>query len=92
MFNLGISEMAFIALLALLLIGPKQLPEVARTLGRFLNDLKHSTNSIKDEIQNQVRIDQEEIRRRIYDQSANKKKEEAAHSSSNTTEDKKSES
>lgn len=73
MFNLGISEMAVIALLALLLIGPKQLPEVARTLGKFLNDLKRSTNSIKDEIQSQVKIDQDEIRRRIYEQPAKKK-------------------
>lgn len=75
MFNLGISEMAVIALLALLLIGPKQLPEVARTLGKFLNDLKRSTNSIKDEIQSQVKIDQDEIRRRIYEQPAKKKED-----------------
>lgn len=59
--------MAFIALLALLLIGPKQLPEVARTLGRFINDLKRSTNGLKDEFQNQIRFDQEEIRRKIME-------------------------
>jgi sec-independent protein translocase protein TatB len=61
MFNLGISEMAMIAALALLLIGPKQLPEVARMVGRFLNDLRHTTNSFTSEIRDQVRIDQQKI-------------------------------
>ena len=49
MFNMGFTEILFIAVLALVLIGPKQLPEVARTLGRFLNELKRSTDTIKDE-------------------------------------------
>jgi sec-independent protein translocase protein TatB len=61
MFNLGISEMAMIAALALLLIGPKQLPEVARMVGRFLNDLRHTTNSFTSELRDQVRIDQQKI-------------------------------
>lgn len=49
MFNLGFTEILFIAVLALILIGPKQLPEVARTVGRFLNELKRSTDVITDE-------------------------------------------
>lgn len=73
MFNLGFSEMAFIAILALVLIGPKQLPEVARTLGRFLNDLKRSTNSLKDELKYQVKLDQDEIRRKIMEPNQPKK-------------------
>ncbi len=61
MFNLGISEMAAIAILALLLIGPKQLPEVARMVGRFLNDLKRSTNSFTEDLKSQVQIDRQKI-------------------------------
>jgi len=49
MFNLGFTEILFIAVLALILIGPKQLPEVARTVGRFLNEIKRSTDAISDE-------------------------------------------
>jgi sec-independent protein translocase protein TatB len=44
MFNLP--EMLFIFVLALLLIGPKQLPEVARTIGRFLNEMKRASEGI----------------------------------------------
>ena len=61
MFNMGISEMAIIAGLALILIGPKQLPEVARTLGRLLNDIRRSAGSFTDDIKKQVNIDQRNI-------------------------------
>jgi sec-independent protein translocase protein TatB len=40
MFNIGMSEFIVLAALALIFIGPKQLPEVARTVGRLLNELK----------------------------------------------------
>ncbi len=33
----------------MVVIGPKQLPEVARTVGRFLNELRRSSDAIKDE-------------------------------------------
>jgi Tat protein translocase TatB subunit len=49
MFGLGFSEVLILAVLGLVLLGPDQLPEVARTLGRFFNDLKRSTDEITDE-------------------------------------------
>lgn len=57
MFGLGLSEIIFISILALVLIGPKQLPEVARTLGRFLNELKRTTSELTDELKEHTRID-----------------------------------
>ena len=46
MFNLGFSEMIFLAVIALIVIGPKQLPEVARVVARLLNDLKRATSDV----------------------------------------------
>ncbi len=46
MFNFSFGEMAVVAVLALILIGPKQLPEIARTVGRFLNDLKRTGEDV----------------------------------------------
>ncbi|MBO9668227.1 MAG: twin-arginine translocase TatA/TatE family subunit [Bdellovibrio sp.] len=57
MFGLGMSEIIFLAVLALIVIGPKELPQLARTLGRFLNELKRSTDSLTDELKTQARID-----------------------------------
>jgi sec-independent protein translocase protein TatB len=65
MFNIGFTEMIVIAALALILIGPKQLPEVARTIGRLLNELKRSAGNFTDEIKAQVDLDvEEELRKR----------------------------
>ena len=49
MFGLGFSEIAIIGVLALILLGPEQLPDLARKLGRFINDLKRTTDGIKEE-------------------------------------------
>lgn len=46
MFNLGFSEILFIGVLALILIGPKQLPDVARALGRLVNEFKKATQDL----------------------------------------------
>jgi Tat protein translocase TatB subunit len=43
MFDIGISEMVLLAAIALVAIGPKQLPEVARTVGRLINEFKRAT-------------------------------------------------
>lgn len=50
MFNLGLSEMILIGIIALIFIGPKQLPEIARTIGRMLNELKRATDDITTSI------------------------------------------
>lgn len=57
MFGLGMSEIIFLAVLALIVIGPKELPELARTIGRFMNELKRSTNVLSDELKQQTKID-----------------------------------
>lgn len=46
MFNLGFSEIIIIGALALVLIGPKQLPEVARVLGRMMKEFKQATKDL----------------------------------------------
>ncbi|PIT99242.1 MAG: hypothetical protein COT74_09540 [Bdellovibrionales bacterium CG10_big_fil_rev_8_21_14_0_10_45_34] len=46
MFNLGFGELIIIAVLGLLLLGPKQLPELARVIGRFINELKRASEDV----------------------------------------------
>jgi len=50
MFGLSISHMILLAALALIVIGPKQLPEVARALARFINELKRMTSDVSKTI------------------------------------------
>lgn len=46
MFNLSFSELLILSVLALIFIGPKQLPELARVLGRLLNELKRASGEL----------------------------------------------
>ena len=54
MFDVGPMEFAVIIVVALLVIGPERIPEVARTLGRFIGQLRQIGGDIGDPIQ-QVR-------------------------------------
>lgn len=46
MFDIGFGEMLVLAAIALIAIGPKQLPEVARTVGKLLNEFKRATGEL----------------------------------------------
>ena len=46
MFNIGFTEFLAIGVVALLVIGPKQLPEVAKVVGRLLSELKKATQDL----------------------------------------------
>lgn len=57
MFNIGFSEMLLIAAMALIFIGPKDLPQIARTLGRFLNELRRASDGLKSEFTNSISLE-----------------------------------
>lgn len=57
MFGLSFGEIFVIGIIALIFIGPEELPVIARTIARFLNDLKHSASGLTDEIKKQASID-----------------------------------
>ena len=45
--NLGMSEMIFIFVLALLIFGPKKLPELGKTLGRAMTEFRRASSELK---------------------------------------------
>ena len=51
MFGIGGSEILFILLVVLMLFGSDKIPEMARTAGKLMAQLKNATNDIKSEIQ-----------------------------------------
>lgn len=54
MFGIGGGEIIFILLVVLMLFGSDKIPEIARTLGKLMAQLKNATNDIKSEIQKGV--------------------------------------
>ncbi len=55
MFGIGVPEMLVILALALIVIGPSKLPDLAKSLGRALGEFKKATSDLKDSLE----IDQE---------------------------------
>jgi sec-independent protein translocase protein TatA len=51
MFGIGGGEIFIIILVVLMLFGSDKVPEIARTLGKGMAQIKHATNDIKNEIQ-----------------------------------------
>lgn len=54
MFGIGGWEFVFIAVLALLLFGPDKLPQFARTLGRFMRDIKKYQDLMESTVRGEI--------------------------------------
>lgn len=59
MFGLGIQEILLIFIIAFIFFGPDQLPELARTVGKFVGAFKKATNDIQSEIAFKINMDEE---------------------------------
>lgn len=58
MFDIGISEIAVIAVVALVVIGPERLPKVARTVGTLLGRAQRYVNDVKAEVNREMELDE----------------------------------
>lgn len=54
MFDIGFSELVLVALLALLVLGPKRLPEVARTAGHWLGRLRRFIDNVRQDFDREL--------------------------------------
>ncbi|GAC1525949.1 MAG: Sec-independent protein translocase protein TatB [Ramlibacter sp.] len=58
MIDLGISKMALIGAVALIVIGPEKLPRVARTVGTLLGKAQKYVNDVKAEVNRSMELDE----------------------------------
>jgi sec-independent protein translocase protein TatA len=57
MFGLGGGELFVVVLLAVLLIGPKDLPKAASALGRWVRQLKSAVGDFKETVEKEISDD-----------------------------------
>ena len=77
MFGLGFTEILIILVVALIVLGPKQLPKVARTLGRSLGEFKRTADDFRREMSVAVDLD-EQPKRSLTTSSVSKLKSESS--------------
>lgn len=52
MFGIGTPELLVILVVALVVLGPERMPEIARALGKAMAELRRATSGLTDELQN----------------------------------------
>lgn len=57
MFDFGLSELMFIGVIALIVLGPERLPQAARTAGNLVGKLQRLVSSVKQELSVQAELD-----------------------------------
>ncbi len=58
--SVGPWELVLILTIALIIFGPGKLPEVAKSLGNGINEFKKASNDVKQQVQDAVKLDDEE--------------------------------
>jgi Tat protein translocase TatB subunit len=64
MFNIGMPELILIAVIALLVVGPKRLPDVAKSLGKGLAEFRKTAEDVTDNLKGTLQDSEPETPRK----------------------------
>lgn len=67
MFDIGMPELIVIFIVALIVLGPKKLPEVGKALGRGLGELKRALSEVKEQVEAEIEDATSDIRETVTD-------------------------
>jgi TatA/E family protein of Tat protein translocase len=58
--SIGMPELIIILTLALIIFGPRKLPELGRSLGKSLGEFKRASNELRNTLDEEIRIEEEQ--------------------------------
>ena len=56
---IGVPELIIIFVIALIIFGPRKLPELGRSLGKSLSEFKRASNELKSTLDEEIRLDEQ---------------------------------
>lgn len=56
---IGVPELLIILTIALIVFGPRKLPELGRSLGRSLNEFKRASNELRHTLDEEIRVEEQ---------------------------------
>ena len=56
--SLGMSELVIILVIALIVFGPRKLPELGRSLGKSIGEFKRASNELRSTIEEEIRVEE----------------------------------
>jgi|APIni6443716594_1056825.scaffolds.fasta_scaffold1125949_1 sec-independent protein translocase protein TatA len=58
MFGIGMQELIIIAIIALIIVGPKKLPDLAKSLGKGFSEFKKATDGVTEDLKETLKDDE----------------------------------
>ena len=60
--SIGMPELIIILVIALIIFGPRKLPELGRSLGRSINEFKKASNELRSTLEEEIRAEEQKDR------------------------------
>ncbi len=60
--SIGMPELIIILVIALIIFGPRKLPELGRSLGRSINEFKKASNELRSTLEDEIRVEEQHER------------------------------
>jgi len=61
--SIGMPEMIIILVIALIVFGPRKLPELGKSLGRSLNEFKKASNELRSTLEEEIKVEEKKEQR-----------------------------
>ncbi|HEY7191647.1 MAG TPA: TatA/E family twin arginine-targeting protein translocase [Vicinamibacterales bacterium] len=61
--SVGMPELLIILVIALIIFGPRKLPELGRSLGKSLGEFKRASNELRNTLEEEVRVEEQKDQR-----------------------------
>ena len=57
--SIGMPELLIIFVIALIIFGPRKLPELGKSLGRSISEFKRASNELRNTLEDEIRLDEQ---------------------------------